>query len=106
MSEREPYPSEKQDRFIVRLPDGMRDRIKAAAEENLRSMNAEIVARLEASFLPGRGTSYAKPNAADLLEGIFEYLAAEGWTPPSQEVTENKTRRILKERYRKQRDGE
>lgn len=50
MSEREPYPSEKQDRFIVRLPDGMRDRIKAAAENNNRSMNAEIVAALEEKY--------------------------------------------------------
>ena len=38
------------DRFMLRLPDGMRDRIKAAAEENNRSMNAEIVARLEQTF--------------------------------------------------------
>jgi plasmid stability protein len=35
------------DRFMLRLPDGMRDRIKAAAEANTRSMNAEIVYRLE-----------------------------------------------------------
>ncbi|MFC3528637.1 Arc family DNA-binding protein [Paracoccus mangrovi] len=39
-------PSRKQDQFIVRLPDGMRDRIKYAAEANGRSMNAEIVAAL------------------------------------------------------------
>ncbi|MFE3836940.1 Arc family DNA-binding protein [Pseudogemmobacter sonorensis] len=38
------------DKVIVRLPDGMRDRIKAAAEGNNRSMNAEIVARLDGSF--------------------------------------------------------
>lgn len=50
MADRDPYPSEKQDRFIVRLPDGMRDRIKASAEVNNRSMNAEIVKRLENSF--------------------------------------------------------
>lgn len=48
---REPYPSETQDRFIVRFPDGMRDRIKAAAEANNRSMNAEIIARLQDSFV-------------------------------------------------------
>jgi plasmid stability protein len=46
---REP-PSQSQDKFIVRLPDGMRERIKAEAEANNRSMNAEIVARLDASF--------------------------------------------------------
>ena len=38
------------DRYMLRLPDGMRDRIKAAAEANNRSMNAEIVARLEQSL--------------------------------------------------------
>lgn len=34
----------------LRLPDGMRDQLKQSAEANGRSMNAEIVARLEASF--------------------------------------------------------
>lgn len=47
MSDRSPQP---QDKFVVRLPDGMRDRIKAAAEANTRSMNAEIVATLETAY--------------------------------------------------------
>lgn len=34
------------DKVIVRLPDGMRDELKALASEHKRSMNAEIVARL------------------------------------------------------------
>lgn len=38
------------EKVIVRLPDGMRDLLKTSAEANNRSMNAEIVARLEASF--------------------------------------------------------
>lgn len=38
-----------QDKFFLRLPDGMRDEIKAAAAANGRSMNAEIVASLSAS---------------------------------------------------------
>ena len=45
-----PYPSDTQERFIVRFPDGMRDRIAEAAKANNRSMNSEIIARLEASF--------------------------------------------------------
>jgi len=44
------FPSTKQDQFMLRLPDGMRDRIKAAAEVNNRSMNAEIVATLEEKY--------------------------------------------------------
>jgi predicted ribosome quality control (RQC) complex YloA/Tae2 family protein len=50
MADRSPYPSEQADKFIVRLPDGMRDRIATAAKSNNRTMNAEIVARLEESF--------------------------------------------------------
>ncbi len=38
------------DQYMLRLPDGMRDRIKAAAAENNRSMNAEIVATLESAY--------------------------------------------------------
>lgn len=44
------YPSSKQDQYVLRFPDGMRDQIKAAADANGRSMNAEIIARLEQSF--------------------------------------------------------
>lgn len=43
-------PSRQQDKFVLRMPDGMRDRIAKEAESNGRSMNAEIVQRLEASF--------------------------------------------------------
>jgi len=35
---------------MLRLPEGMRDQIKAAAEASKRTMNAEIVARLETSL--------------------------------------------------------
>jgi len=34
------------DKFVVRLPDGMRDEIRAASLANNRTMNAEIVARI------------------------------------------------------------
>jgi len=37
---------------MIRLPDGMRDQLKALAEQNGRSMNAEIVDRLEKSLDP------------------------------------------------------
>lgn len=46
------YPSQLQDRFIVRLPDGMRDAIKASAKANHRSMNAEIVHVLAQHYGP------------------------------------------------------
>lgn len=47
--ERLPYPSEEANRFQVRMPDGMREEIRAAAARNERSMNSEIIARLQGS---------------------------------------------------------
>jgi len=47
---KKPYPSQTQERFIVRMPDGLRDRIAMAAKESGRSMNSEIVRALEAEF--------------------------------------------------------
>lgn len=44
------FPSDKQEQYIVRFPDGMRDRIKDAAAANKRSMNAEIIHRLQDSL--------------------------------------------------------
>lgn len=44
------FPSDQKEQYIVRFPEGMRDRIKKAAEENGRSMNAEIVQALENAY--------------------------------------------------------
>ncbi|MCF3642911.1 Arc family DNA-binding protein [Rhizobium sp. TRM95111] len=43
------------DQYMLRFPDGMRDRLKATAEQNGRSMNAEIITRLEASLAGADG---------------------------------------------------
>lgn len=43
-------PSRKLDQYIVRMPDGMRDRLKTEAKKSGRSLNAEIVHRLANSL--------------------------------------------------------
>lgn len=39
-----------QDKYVLRMPDGLRERIKAYAEINGRSMNAEIIRVLEQNY--------------------------------------------------------
>lgn len=60
------------DQFIVRLPDGMRDSISHAADQNARSMNAEIVARLEQSFDP----SLMSEEMAEQVEALHQCESA------------------------------
>lgn len=69
---KEPYPSQIQERFMVRLPDGMRDRIAEAAKANNRSMNAEIVARLEASF----EFPMLSPADQEKMMALFDHMLA------------------------------
>jgi hypothetical protein len=57
------------DKFILRLPEGMRERIGVAARANKRTMNAEIVSRLERSFAFGP-TSPERPD--DERKAILE----------------------------------
>jgi len=70
------YPSEKLDQYMLRLPDGMRAPMQAAAEANNRSMNAEIVATLE--------TRYPAPRKAaeitELADLMLDYLPTERGT--------------------------
>lgn len=47
---RSKFPSDEIDRLMLRMPAGLRDRIATVAKTNNRSMNAEIVARLQHSL--------------------------------------------------------
>ncbi len=47
---RAPYPSEAAEKLLIRFPPGMREKIADAAQAAGRSMNAEVIARLEASL--------------------------------------------------------
>lgn len=88
---REPYPSELQDRFLLRMPEGLRDRIAAAAKRNGRSMNAEIVSVLEERYPAPEGAfddiveairkMADDPDKMDSLWEVFEAIRGEG--PPT-----------------------
>lgn len=76
MTEKSLYPSDQADKVLVRMPDGMRDHLKDAAKANNRTMNAEIVARLEGSFEAHTGAAARLPLLAE--EYIEEQLVKHG----------------------------
>lgn len=41
------FPSQTADKFVIRLPDGMRERLRQQAKANQRTMNGEIVFHLD-----------------------------------------------------------
>ncbi len=60
------YPSQMQDKFNLRLPEGMRDAIAERAKQNGRSMNSEIVQILEDAL-------YGKHSPDDPLGDKLRY---------------------------------
>lgn len=64
------------DKYVLRMPDGMRDRITELAKANNRSMNAEIVLILQQA-LDARGTGAgAGFDVAALADAIADRVAA------------------------------
>lgn len=64
------FPSQEAERFQVRMPDGLRDRLRASAEENRRSMNAELIFHLDRALplqvrraVAGEGSKAKAPAA-------------------------------------------
>lgn len=55
------------DKFMLRLPTGMRERIKTTAILEGRSMNSEILATLEAKYPPLVSSEIQDPAAKMLL---------------------------------------
>lgn len=65
-----PAPSDLTDKFMLRMPPGMRDRVASHAKANGRSMNAEIVQTLESHYPP-------EPTVEELLEHLTMFANLE-----------------------------
>jgi|TARA_R100000306_G_C4374903_1_gene141547 hypothetical protein len=59
------------------MPPELRDRLKAASEENYRSMNAEIVARLEQSFKDEQSDALVDDVPPEQMLKIFDIFREE-----------------------------
>jgi hypothetical protein len=60
--------------YKLRWPEELRDKVVKAAEENRRSINAEIIARLSVTFLDDQLAS-ASPNFDKLLQLVADIAA-------------------------------
>ncbi|AXV15813.1 hypothetical protein CYG48_08955 [Neorhizobium sp. SOG26] len=98
------YPSDEVDKLLLRFPPGLRDSIKEKAEENGRSLNAEIIHRLQSS-LQGLGQA----STLDEIAHRFLTRFATGSYVPGQTEKFNdlylSAKRLEAEAIRKLMDG-
>ena len=72
------------DKFVVRLPDGMRERIAERAAENGRSMNSEVVRMLHAGMDSGQALS---DTAQQLISAVRAELSGDTLPPGVVELS-------------------
>lgn len=78
-SKKQTYPSDEADKFVLRFQPGsaMRTRLAEAAKANGRSMNAELLHRLDSSFSPqGSVHELRLKLSTPLREALFDVIDA------------------------------
>jgi hypothetical protein len=71
-----------QDRYILRMPDGWRDAIKAIAAKNRRSMNQEILTALERVVVKAATEAVSQANTSVVAD---RNTALQGGLPITQD---------------------
>ncbi|MHC3938895.1 Arc family DNA-binding protein [Paenochrobactrum sp. BZR 201-1] len=71
-------PIQPQDKYVLRLPDGLRDRIKDRASLTGRSMNTEIVRVLEKEFPEPMNLDSQLQHLLDLFTALRKVRGYEG----------------------------
>jgi len=63
------------DKYVLRMPDGMRDKLAALAKANNRSMNAEVIELLQQA-MEARTSAAPGINVNALADTIADRVAA------------------------------
>jgi hypothetical protein len=72
-------PSQLLDKIIIRVPDGMRERIKRAADANGRSVNAELLVLLDKTYPEASLLDTCVQEIAEVLRSLPVENRAEAW---------------------------
>jgi hypothetical protein len=81
MSQKPPPPSRAAEQFVLRLPPGLRDKFAERAKSNNRSMNAELVQRLETSLASEQNSPPAEGDLSWYITAEIKQMANEQGVP-------------------------
>lgn len=62
------YPSQMQDKFNLRFPDGMREKVALMAQRNGRSMNAELIKIIEEALARDLIVQQERDSSAEIAD--------------------------------------
>jgi hypothetical protein len=74
-----------QDKYVIRMPEGLRERVAKAAKSNNRSMNSEIIDVLE-EYYP---KEMEIKDLLECIESILDDSIGNHWAPNRKFLTES-----------------
>ena len=82
--------------YKLRMPHELRDKIKASAEKKNRSMNADIVARVEKTFRQDESSDMPSASNALIITAMYQTLREEGYThEKAEQVITDSVKKLL-----------
>ncbi len=82
--------------YKLRMPLELKDKIKSSAENKNRSMNADIVARLEQTFKQEDSSETPSASNALIITAMYQTLREEGYThDKAEQVITDSVKKLL-----------
>ena len=81
--------------FRVRIPEELKEKIRFSADENNRSMGADIVARVEQTFKQEESATPSTSNVL-IITAMYQTLREEGYThEKAEQVITDSVKKLL-----------
>lgn len=81
--------------FRVRIPEDLKEKIRVSANEQNRSMGADIVARVEQTFKQEESITPSASNAL-IVTAVYQTLREEGYThEKAEQVITDSVKKLL-----------
>ncbi|MFK3915761.1 Arc family DNA-binding protein [Psychrobacter sp. NPDC078501] len=82
--------------YKLRMPHELKDKIKSSAENKNRSMNADIVARLEQTFKQEESSDMPSASNVLIVSAMYQTLREEGYThEKAEQVITDSVKKLL-----------
>lgn len=82
--------------FRVRIPEDLKEKIRVSANEQNRSMGADIVARVEQTFRQEESSEMPSASNSLIITAMYQTLREEGYThDKAEQVITDSVKKLL-----------
>ena len=86
---------QKDPQFKLRIPEGLKEKVRISSENHNRTMTADIIARVERTFKEEESTTPSTSNVL-IVTAVYQTLREEGYThEKAEQVITDSVKKLL-----------